>query len=244
MTELIYLKDCYCKEFDAKVIESGNTSDHEFFVVLDKTAFYPEGGGQMSDIGFLEVDGKQIKVFQVSKKGGNEVRHWTKEQIPKNANVHGVVDWENRYLQMRMHTAQHVLSAIVLDNYGASTVGNQLKEGNCRIDFKPLEWSYKIKTFLETEFNKAVDESHEVNFEFITRQELMERIDEKRRRIFERLSELITNIRLVNVKDVDMSPCAGTHVKNTSELGHIEILKTENKGSQTRRIYYTLKKSS
>jgi len=243
MTELIYLKDCYCKEFDAQVLESGNTSEHEFFVVLDKTAFYPEGGGQMSDIGFLEVDEKQIKVFQVSKKGGEGVRHWTKEAIPKDAKVHGVVDWKKRYSQMQMHTAQHVLSAIALDNYGAATVGNKLKEGECRIDFKPLEWSDDLQQFLEKEFNKAVDKAYPIHFEFITRKELIERVDEKRRRIFERLPEAITNIRLVVVENIDMSPCAGTHVKNTSELGHIKILRTENKGSQTRRIYYKLKKS-
>ena len=101
MTELLYLKDCYLKEFDATVLDSGKTSEHEFFIVLDKTAFYPEGGGQMSDTGFLEFNGEKFEVFKVSKHR-NQVKHWLKKEILKNSKVHGVINWENRYLQMRV----------------------------------------------------------------------------------------------------------------------------------------------
>ncbi|MEM0372278.1 MAG: alanyl-tRNA editing protein [archaeon] len=236
MAEL-YLQDCYLKEFDSEVTKSENG-----YVLLKDSAFYPESGGQTGDTGVLILEnGERVRVTSVKKEKG-ESRHYVERALPAGTRVHGVIDWEKRYAHMRMHTAQHILSAIVLEEYGAETAGNQIHDEESRIDFRPFEWNEEKQKNIEEKFNAVIKSSAPVNFETVTREEMMQRVDEKRRRLFERLPESIKSIRLVVIEEVDVCPCAGTHVKNTSEVGCIRITGHESKGSGTVRLRFSLEK--
>ncbi|MFW9844057.1 MAG: alanine--tRNA ligase-related protein, partial [Candidatus Thorarchaeota archaeon] len=134
MTVLLHMTDNYLKEFDATVINS-----EDGYVVLDRTAFYPEGGGQSSDRGELSNGDRIITVKEVRKIDG-EIRHLIDGQpFEVDAIIHGAIDWTRRYECMRFHTCQHVLSRYLQLNYGVETKGNNIKPGESRADYTPLE---------------------------------------------------------------------------------------------------------
>jgi misacylated tRNA(Ala) deacylase len=134
MTELLHMKDNYIHSFDARVLSSGSD-----FVVLDCTAFYPEGGGQSSDRGELSDGSRTVHVIDVRKEEG-EIRHKL-DGVPFaiGTTLHGEIDWHLRYECMRFHTAQHILSRYLQVNYGIETVGNNISPGESRADYSPLE---------------------------------------------------------------------------------------------------------
>lgn len=236
MTEL-YLADCYLKEFDSVVKESRGE-----YVLLEDSAFYPESGGQTGDTGYFVLEnGEKVKVTAVKKEKG-ESRHYVEKPVAVGARVHGAIDWSARYAHMRMHTAQHVLSAIVLDEYGAETAGNQIHAVESRMDFRPFEYSEEKQKHIEQRFNEIIESAAPVAFETVTRDEMMQRVDEKRRKLFERLPASIKSIRLVLIEGVDVCPCAGTHVKSVSEIGKIRITGHESKGEGTVRLRFALEK--
>jgi misacylated tRNA(Ala) deacylase len=230
-TEMLFMKDCYVKEFDAKIVERGDN-----WVALDRTAFYPLGGGQPADHG--TIDG--TKVTNVMKDQG-KVKHFV-ERLPEKDEVHAVLDWNRRHAHMRMHTAQHLLSAIILDRYGAETAGNQIEANASRIDFCPLSIDDAGLAEVVAKFNEFVDQAIPVHIKEMSRQEMMASVDERRRKLFARVPESVKTVRVIEVLAVDKCPCAGTHVANTKEIGHIKITKTENKGKDTIRVRFELEK--
>jgi misacylated tRNA(Ala) deacylase len=234
-TEMLYMRDCYLKEFEAKVIQRGDDGGRHF-VVLDKTAFYPLGGGQPSDKGTLNG----VPVIIVQKDAG-VVKHFTEKPLEA-AHVKGAIDWTHRYAYMRMHTAQHLLSAIVLDMWGASTAGNQIELDYSRIDFNPLTPPTDFIDVLTTRFNHFVDKALPVKIYFTNREDVLKTVDERRRRLFARLPETVKEIRIVEIEGADKVPCGGTHVANTQEIGHIKITKLDNKGKDTVRVRFELEK--
>ena len=234
MTKLLFLKNSYEKEFDAVVIES-----KENFVILNQTLFYGESGGQPGDTGKLIFDNQEIKITNVKKEKG-KIKHYVEKTIKLGTKVHGIINFENRYKIMRMHTAQHILSGIILNNFGAETAGNQIHPDYSRVDFKPLKWDKEKEKFVTEKFNEAVKKEIPIIFETISRQEMLDKVDSARRKLFERLPSFIKKIRLVSVSDIDICPCAGTHVNNTKEIGAIKIISNENKGAETVRIKYEL----
>lgn len=230
-TKLLTMDDSYIKEFDAKVIESKDN-----YVILDKTGFYPESGGQPSDTGFLNG----VKVLQVTKK--DEIRHiLEKNDFKENDVVHGVIDWDKRYKYCRMHSAQHLLSAIIFDKYNAVSVGNQLGYDKSRIDLFPFKPDKETLDFLTKEFDRLIDKSLDIIIRNMKREEMIKTISERKSVIFNKIPQNIEELRVVEIKDFDRIPCAGTHVKNTREIGYINILSTENKGKDITRINFELK---
>lgn len=226
------MKDCYIREFQAKVVRAGDG-----FVVLDKTAFYPEGGGQESDTGFLVVNGEKIRVIKVDKKG--EVVHRVEKTIPEGSVVHGFIDWDKRYARMRMHTAQHLVSWVAMRLFGVSTVGNQIHEESSRIDFFPVDFSEEDLKKLADESNKIIERGLAVKIYELPKQEALERVDQKRCDL-SRLPSSVLTLRTVEIDGLDFCPCAGTHVKSLSELGKVEVLEKINKGKDKQRIVYRL----
>ncbi|MFH1224305.1 MAG: alanyl-tRNA editing protein [Candidatus Diapherotrites archaeon] len=234
-TEQLYLRNCYLKGASASVLDAG-----ENWFTPDKTIFYPEGGGQPSDTGTVNRNGKTAKITK-AKKEGQGVRHFVEGQVPpKGATVVLTLDWEPRYSHMRYHTAQHLLSAIVLDKYGAETAGNQIYSDRARIDFRPLKINESELDLVLQEFNRRVEKAVPVNLSFGTRESVLSQVDERRRRLFERVPETVKEVRVVSIEGIDKCPCAGTHVANTRELGKIKLNKTENKGKDTVRLEFTL----
>ncbi|MBI4017559.1 MAG: alanyl-tRNA editing protein [Candidatus Aenigmarchaeota archaeon] len=242
MTELLYLRDCYLRTFDARVLQSGKG-----WAILDRTALYAEGGGQETDYGTLEWDGGSVRVNEVRKqKGFDGVIHYFDEDviIPEGTGVRGSVDWDRRYKEMRMHTAQHLFSALVLDAYGAETVGNQIHPEISHVDFGPIKITQEAYERIADKFNSTVDKKAPVRISFMSRARVLAEIDEKRRNLFSRVPETVEEVRVIEIEGFDRAPCGGTHVANTGELGHMVVLNVENKGKDKQRVEFKLSPSA
>jgi misacylated tRNA(Ala) deacylase len=229
----LYLKDSYQKEFDATVesVKEGK------FIVLDNTLFYSNSGGQPHDTGTLTTpNGVTYKVVYVGKFGGKISHEVDKEGLKPGDKVHGVLDWQRRYTFMRMHTAAHLLSAIIYKKTGALITGNQLGEEKSRIDFSLEEFDRDILMQLQNEANQMIEEKLLVNTKIIPRKEL--ETSAGLPKLAMGLPESVKEVRLVEIPGLDVQPCGGTHVKTLAEIGKIEILKAENKGKNNRRVYF------
>lgn len=236
-TELIYMEDCYTKEFDAEVTKKG-----ENFVVLDKTSFYPEGGGQPSDKGKLISDGEEYEVTGVKKHKG-EVRHIIKGEVPEeNEKVQGKIDWERRHKLMRMHTAQHLVAAIVLYKYDATVSGNQIHLENSRIDFNPVNFSEEDLEGIQERANQLIEKGRPVEIYQMSREKVEEKMDPERVNL-DLIPESVDPLRIVEIEELDICPCGGTHVKNLEEIKGIDIIERETKGKNTDRLTFELKEA-
>jgi len=242
MTEVLYYLDCYLKEFEATVEK---VSDGKY-VVLDRTAFYPESGGQPFDTGKLvrEEDGAVFDVVYVGK-FGDDISHEvaTADEaasfLKAGDKVKGIIDWERRYRHMRMHTATHVVANVIEREAGAQITGNQLGLDKSRVDFS-LE-AFDREKFAEYEkiANEMITENHPVNFYLVSREEAEEKLS-RLTTLAKGFSEDIKEVRLVEIEGVTIEACGGTHLKNTGEIKGIKIEKLQNKGKSNRRMYFTL----
>lgn len=227
MVELNYLQ-----EFEGKVVDRGPN-----YVVLDRTAFYAEGGGQPSDTGRLEWDGASARVSRVQKAKG-EIRHYV-EDVPPADEVVGHVDWDRRYAHMRMHTAQHLVSGLVFTMYGARTVGNQLYVDYSHVDFAPASFDDEDLQRIESAFNDVIETEAPVTIYEEDRAVLDEKIEEERA-ILELIPKSIRRLRVIQIGDVDVCPCGGTHVRNVAEIGKMHVLRRRSKGKDVDRVTYEL----
>jgi len=234
-TDVLYMKDVesnYIREFDAKVIERG-----EDYVVLDRTAFYAEAGGQPTDTGLLRWETGETAVKMVKKEKG-VIKHYV-EEVPPDENVHGVLDWDRRYAHMRMHTSQHVLSGAVFKLFKARTVGNQVHADRSRVDFYPVAFTQDDLDRIEKECNRVIQEKIPVRIYEENRETLEEKMGEQRY-ILEMIPQSIRRLRVVEIEGFDICPCGGTHVRNVSELSRVHILGRRSKGKDKDRIEYEL----
>ena len=236
MTEALYMNDSYLKEFDARVTEvNGN------IVVFDKTAFYPNGGGQPNDLGVIECNGKIFNVINVTKASGNIFHHVDAEGIAAGDEVHCAIDWTRRYRLMRMHTAAHIIDSILYNESGALCTGNQLGVDKSRIDFSlDAIDREKMQHFIDLS-NEVVEKGINVKIYLMKREEAL-----KIPGIVKLAAVMPPNVaelRIVEIPDVDLQADGGTQVSNTKEIGKIEFVSMENKGKSNRRVYYTLDKT-
>lgn len=234
MTELLYLRDHYLREFDARVeIVEGD------LVSLDKTVFYPTGGGQPNDTGTLTWNGGQAQVIDVSKKTGSAL-HRVKGPFPvKDAIVHGAIDWDRRYIFMRYHSALHVLCGLVYHMYGGLVTGGQIYLDKARMDFDLQEINPERVRELEKECNKAIQDARPITVRFLPREEAMKQPDLIRTKI-NLLPTEISEVRVVDIEGLDVQADGGTHVSNTKEIQGIKIVRTDNKGKINRRMEIAL----
>jgi len=235
MTELLFLKDSYIREFDSVVKEVNGK-----FVVLDQTAFYPNGGGQPNDIGeFVTQSGEKFEVLFVKKMGADVSHEVNKEGLREGEIVHGSLNWDTRYRYMRYHTAAHILAAVIHRKTGAKISGNQIALDKTRVDFNLEKFDREqIGDFLR-EVNGIIGSGVDVIIEDMDRDDAFKIPDVVKLR--DLLPPAIEKIRIVTIMGVDKQACGGTHVSNTKEIGPIEIVKAENKGLSNRRIYFVLK---
>jgi misacylated tRNA(Ala) deacylase len=235
MTELLYFPSaeaCYLREFDGRILERGPD-----FLVLDRTAFYAEGGGQPWDTGLLRWSGGEANVHRVTKEKG-VIKHFV-DRMPEGDDVHGVIDWDRRYAHMRYHTSQHLMSGIVWSIYGARTAGNQLYTDRARVDFQPCSFTDADLRRIEDECNRAVDEALPVQIYEEDRVKIENEIGD--RSLVDLIPKHITRLRVIKVGNRDYCPCGGTHLKNTAEIGRVHITERRNKGKETDRIVYELR---
>ena len=239
VTERLYLnhlEDGYRTAFAATV-----TSIDDTRVVLDRSLFYPLGGGQHWDTGTLEGPNGALDVTEV--RGRNEVHHTvgSGHQLEVGDDVVGRLNWEQRYAHMRMHTAQHLISGTVYEMFGgARTVGNQIHADRSRIDFNPIAFNDAMLEALTDAVNQKIDERLPVTDSVMTR-DAMNAIMPADRTNMDLLPAHVQELRVVQIGDrVDMCPCAGTHVLNLEELGHMSVIGKKSKGKGTQRLNYTL----
>ncbi len=230
----LYLRDSYLKEFDTVATEVNGK-----FVVLDNTAFYPNSGGQPNDIGTLTANGATYNIVYVAK-AGDKISHEIDKDGPAAGDaVHCIVDWKRRYMLMRMHTAAHILSAVVHKETGALITGNQLGEAQSRIDFSLENFDKeKISDYVRMA-NEITARNIAVRAYFLPRGEAMKIPGVVK--LANALPPDAEELRIVDIEGIDVQADGGTHVSSTGEIGVIELSKTENKGRNNRRIYYTLK---
>jgi len=234
MEGALYLEDSYLKEFEATVLSVKDSK----YVVLDKTAFYPNAGGQPCDTGELIRGGEKFKVVFVGKFSGQISHEVDKQGLKEGDKVKGIIDWRRRYKHMRGHTSAHIISTVIHKETGALITGNQLAEDKIRVDLD-------LDNFDREAFQRYIDMANEVigrNLEVrnytLDRAEAMKIPDIFK--LAKTFPEEIRKIRIVEIGDFDRQADGGTHVKNTKEVGKLELIKLENKGANNRRMYYRL----
>ncbi len=237
-TDILYLPEpdkAYQKTFEARVVDAS-----ENHVKLDQTLFYATGGGQPHDTGVLRVGDEPVQVTDVRKQKGDPIHKLAGGLPETGAEVVGEIDWNRRHTLMRMHTAQHVLSAIAYERYdGMKTCGNNISTDYSRVDFETDAFTDAQLEEIQAACNEVFDDDLEVLGYEEDRSSLAERIDTERT-LLHLIPDFIQTLRVVEIPDIDICPCAGTHVKSTGEIGEMRILRTENKGSGRTRIVYDL----
>ncbi len=229
MTELLYQLDGYLKEFEAQVTAS---LPEEQAVVLDRTAFYPGGGGQPHDLGSWQG----LKVVKV-RKAGEDVLHVLEGPLPEvGTKVRGIIDWDRRYQLMRTHTAMHILCGTVFRDYGARVTGGDMEPLKGRMDFEFERLQKELVGTIETAVNREVQAAREVRVNILPREQAFQIPDLIRTKI-NLLPEGIRQVRTVEIVGLDLQADGGTHVKNTTEVGRIRVADYKSKGAINKRIY-------
>jgi misacylated tRNA(Ala) deacylase len=228
MTELLYQTDAYLKEFDATVVA---VNADENAVALDKTAFYPGGGGQPNDVGWLN----NAPVKKV-KRQGQHVWHWLEGELPAAGDtVHGKLDWERRHKLMRTHTAFHILCGVVWRDYGAQVTGGNMDVLKGRMDFEFETLQKELVGEIEEKLNVEVAAARPTRVKILPREEAFQIPDLIRTKI-NLLPAGITEVRTVEIEGLDLQADGGTHVTNTREVGAIKVAGYKSKGKINKRI--------
>ena len=206
----LYYEDAYIKEFDAHVLCCEEGKDG-FLALLDQTAFYPEGGGQPSDTGFLG----DIPVSHVGEKNG-QIWHAVKQPVAVGSAVHGKIDWERRFDLMQQHSGEHMVSGLIHKAFGYDNVGFHMGSEAITIDLNgPI--SEEQLSGIEEQANRAIWLDREVRIFYPDKEELP-------RLPYRSKKELTGQVRLVEFPDVDLCACCGTHVRRTGEIGLVKFL--------------------
>ncbi|MHB1133871.1 MAG: alanyl-tRNA editing protein [Chloroflexota bacterium] len=230
MTELLYLADSYLREFEAAVTDVNGKA-----VELNRSAFYPRGGGQLSDEGTLAAGGETYQVLEVYKEAGRFWHKLDREGPATGTAVRGKLDWERRYALMRYHSALHVMVGIIYKQFGVLVTGGQMYPDRARMDFALEDLSKERIALIEEESNKAIQADLPIVARILPRAEAF-RIPELIRTQINLLPPEINEVRVVDVVGLDMQADGGTHVRRTGEIGALRVTKTENKGRINKRL--------
>ena len=235
MTILLCHEDGYMKEFDATVAAVTDKG-----VVLDRTAFYPGGGGQPPDTGHLMTDSEERAVKKLSRSGGQIVHEIEGGDFPREGSaVHGVLDWERRYNLMRTHTALHILCGVVWRDYGALVTGGNMEPLAARMDFELESMSVDFAREVERAINEEVAAERPVHATVHPREEALTIPDLIRTKV-NLIPESVTEIRTIDIEGLDLQADGGIHVSNTREVGSIRVVKHESKGRINKRLRIAL----
>jgi len=233
--ELVFREDDYAKSCPAVV-----TAVDERGLRLDRTVFYPLGGGQLGDTGVLRLaDGTTIAIADTIKgPAPDEVIHVLAAGALAPAvgtSVTAEIDWERRHRLMRMHSCLHLLCAVITGD----VTGGQVSDGKGRLDFN-LPDAKLDKDHIEAELNRLIAEDHPVRPRWISDEELAAR-PEMVRTMSVKPPMGMGRVRLLEIEGVDLQPCGGTHITHTGEIGAIDVVKIESKGKQNRRVNLALR---
>ena len=228
-TDPLFQQDAYLRRCDATVVEATDAG-----VILDRTVFYPLGGGQPGDTGVLRTaDGREWRVADTRKGEGGRILHVLEAgAVPPEAGtaVEAALDWTRRHAHMRMHTCLHLVGSVL--RYGVT--GGQIGADKGRLDFDTQD---EIdRDAVTAAVNALVEANHAVRSMWITDEEL-DRQPELVRTLSVQPPRGAGRIRLLDIPGVDLQPCGGTHVAATGEIGPVVVTKVENKGKRNKRVY-------
>ncbi len=239
MTDLLFHKDSYLQSTNATVIKIVEDNG----IVLDRTVFYPGGGGQPHDLGVISIGNKNVAVTKVQNVKG-EVIHWVEDNhgITTGQSVTAEIDWDRRYTLMRTHTALHILCGVVWRDYKAQVTGGDMQPGTARMDFEFENMTAEFAEQIEDTINREVNDNRTIEVNFLTREQANQVPDLIRTKI-NLLPEAISEIRTIDISGLDLQADGGTHVKNTSEVGFIKVTGHESKGRINKRLRIALDQS-
>ena len=234
MTEKLYFRDAYQREFSASVIAAeGNRC------LLDATTFYPGGGGQPSDTGILVLEGQEHPVSGIEEDKQGNLWHILDSSITTGKQVSGSIDWQKRFAFMRYHGLLHIANAVAMKDYQGWITGVQIGTDYARIDFNLSNFTREMISAFENRINEVIKVNHAVTSQLISEKEFNGRPELIRTLV---AKPPIKNgvIRVVSIGDFDAQACGGTHVHSTQEIGLCRIEKMDNKGSKNKRFYFKL----
>ncbi len=234
MTEKLYHQDAYLQEFEAIVTQ---LSEHR--VALDRTAFYPGGGGQPGDLGRMVSGADEFMVSKVKTDSGEIWHTVDPEGLREGDAIVATLDWPNRYKLMRTHTAMHILCGVIWRDYGASVTGGNMTPGRGRMDFEFERMQKELVEEIEAKINVEVDAARPITAEVLPREQAFEIPDLIRTKI-NLLPEGIQMVRVVEIDGLDLQADGGTHVGNTSEVGRIRVVDYKSKGRINKRLVIEL----
>lgn len=226
-----YLTDSYKRKCETIIIR---IEDNKVF--LEETIFYPTGGGQEHDTGWIQQKGESVEVFKVKKEQG-QVVHYVKnpEKLCAGPAI-AEINWQRRHGLMRHHSMLHVLGSVFYKHHDSLCTGNQIYEDRARIDLTGVtEISEEEINNMILEANKEIVKNHPISTRIVSRNEA-ESISGSIKTVVNLIPQSVKEIRLVKIGNIDEQACGGTHVKETSEIGHIVLEKTKNKGKGVTRL--------
>jgi misacylated tRNA(Ala) deacylase len=234
LTELLYQTDSYVREFEAVVVAVDRVNGR---MALDRTAFYPGGGGQPCDLGMISLGETTAAVTKVAKEG-DLVWHTANSPLlaAEGQVVRCTLDWDRRYALMRTHTALHILCGVVWRDYGALVTGGNMDPGAGRMDFEFETLRGELVGEIEAKCNQEIAAARDVRVRILPREEAFQIPDLIRTKI-NLLPEGIRQVRTVEIVGLDLQADGGTHVANTREVGRIRVTDYKSKGAINKRIY-------
>ena len=236
MTERIYSTDAYAFEMTAEAIATDRDDGR---VLLDRTVFYPGGGGQPIDRGALWVGEDRLEVVRVTQ-DRDGVWHWLDQGVPKvGARILGRIDWERRYLLMRAHTSMHALCGVIWERFRSPVTGGNMEPGHGRLDFELPNWDPENRTPLEEALNAAIARRLPIEVSFLPREEADEDPTLIRTKV-NLIPPAVRTIRVIDIVGLDRQADGGTHVSSTAEVGRVRITKVQSKGRGFRRFRLAL----
>lgn len=235
MNNALYMDNCYLKEFEATV----ESVKDDKYVVLDKTAFCPLGGGVAYDTGALLRDDEEFQVVYVGKFDNRISHEVSKPGLKEGDKVIGVIDWERRYKLMKFHTAAHLLASIFHNNGNALITGNQIEPDCARMDFSLENFDRAIIDEYAKIANELIQKNAPVKIHYMEREEALKIPDMVK--LANKMPPDVEILRIVEIEGIDTQADGGCHVNSLKEIGKIEILKVENKGKSNRRVYFDVR---
>ena len=234
MTKALFLEDSYLKEAPSKVVAVKDGK----YVTLDQTIFYPKGGGQPHDTGKILKGSEVYQVVYVGKLSGEISHEVDRPGLQQGDTVRCVLDWDRRYKLMRSHTAAHVLAALLNKGTGALITGNQLEEDHVRFDYNLERFEKSLLEMYLSKANELFGKDIPVKGYELPREEALKIPGVVK--MAEAFPPDLPVLRIVEIVGLDRQADGGTHVKNLEEIGKVDLVKTENKGKNSRRIYFKL----
>jgi misacylated tRNA(Ala) deacylase len=231
-TEL-FAVDAYLRDFDSRVVEVDGEQGR---VALERTAFYPGGGGQPCDVGMLRLASGRLPVTRVKREGGR-IWHWldTPELPSVGEDVYGELDWGRRHLLMRTHTALHILCGVIWTEFSVAVTGGNMDPGRGRLDFPLESMSAELGQRVERRINEEIEKAREIVVDFVGR-DAADHDPALIRTAANLIPREIDPLRVIDIVGLDKQADGGTHVASTADVGRVRVTGTESKGRGNKRI--------